>query len=138
MRGAHAAVATCLLLGAAACGESASEEADVASAYNAVVDAVEDKDYDQACEGLTDKTRAALAKAATIEQTEGCGATLERLIAGVGVDKRALADAEPSDVRLGDTGTAVVNQVRMAQEGGEWRVEGDVDFVRPFLSGAPR
>lgn len=138
MRGAHAVVATCLLLGAAGCGESATEEADVAGAYNAVVDAVEAKDYDQACEGLTEGTREDLAKAAAIERTDGCGATLERMITDVGVDKRALADAEPSDVRLGDTGTASVRGVRLARQDDEWRVEGDVDFVRPFLSGAPR
>ena len=132
------AVATCGLLGIAACGESATEEADVASAYNAVVDAVEAKDYERACEGLTERTRAVLAKAATIERTDGCAATLGRVITEVGADKEALTDAAPSDVRLGDTGTASVNRVRMAREGGEWRVEGDIDFVRPFLSGAPR
>ena len=138
MKGAHAAVATCLLLGVGGCGESASEEASVASAYDEVIGAVEAKDYDRACEGLTDRTREDLAKAATIERTDGCGATLERVIADVGLEKRALTDAEPSDVRLGDKGTASVRGVRMAREGGEWLVDADIDFVRPFLSGAPR
>jgi hypothetical protein len=138
MRAAHAVLAVCLSLGATACGEAQTEEAEVASAYNAVVDAVQEKDYDQACEGLTDTTRQALSKAATIEGTDGCGATLERVVAGVGVDERALTAAAESDVEITSDSTATVRDVRMSKQDEEWRLEGDLDFVRPFLSGESR
>ena len=126
-------VGTCVLLGA--CGGEQTEAAEVASAYNAVVEAVSDKDYDRACEGLTEGTRQDLRKAATIERTDGCGPTLARVVTAVGVDKRALGTVDDADVEIAGATSASVGDVRMAKEGGEWRVEGDLDFVRPFLSG---
>lgn len=136
MRTACALVATCLLLGATACGEGQTEEVKVASAYNAVVAAIAEKDYDEACEGLTSTTRQDLRKAAMIEQTDGCGATLERVIAGVGIRERALSSADSSDVRITRETSATVNDVRISKQGNEWLVEGDLDFVRPPLSGS--
>ena len=138
MRAAHATILTCLTLGAIACGEEPTEEAEVATAYNAVVEAVQEKDYEEACEGLTETTRQALRKAATIEGTDGCGATLARVITSLGVDERALTTAEDSDVEITSASTATVGDVRMSKQGDEWRLEGDVDFVRPFLSGESR
>lgn len=126
---------TFLLMGATACGEGQTEAAKVAGAYNAVVEALVDQDYEEACEGLTDGTRQDLRKAAMIEQTDGCGATLERVIAEVGVEQQALADVASSDVEIKSETSAMVNDIRMLNEGGTWRLEGDLDFVRPFLSG---
>lgn len=138
MKGVYAVLAVCLSLGAAACGEAQTEEAEVASAYNTVVDAVREKDYEQACEGLTDTTRQALRKAATIQRTDGCGPTLARVIATVGIDERALTTVADSDVDITSPSTATVRDVRMSKQDEEWRVEGDLDFVRPFLSGESR
>ncbi len=110
----------------------------MAGSYNAVVEAVQEKDYDGAWERLTETTRQALRKAATIERTDGCGPTLARVVSTVGVDERALTTAEDSDVEITSPSTATVGDVRMSKEGEEWRLEGDVDFVRPFLSGESR
>ena len=135
MRVAQVVLGTCLSLGAAGCGEAQTKESEVASAYNGVVEAVREKDYEQACEGLTDTTRGALRKAAMIEQTDGCGPTLARIVTTLGVDERALRTAADSDVEMTTASTATVRDVRMLKQDGEWRVEGDLDFVRPFLSG---
>ena len=134
MRRSYAIVATCLLLGG--CGGEQTEAADAASAYNAVVEAVTDKDYERACEGLTQATRQDLRKAAAIQRTEGCGPTLAQMVREVGVDKRALTTVADTDVEISSPTSATVGDIRLAKEGGEWRVEGDLDFVRPFLSGA--
>ena len=133
MRAAYAIAATCMSL--AACGGDEPESAQVASAYNDVVEAVRDKDYEAACEGLTETTRKDLSRAAEIQQTDGCAPTLERVIADVGVEPQALTSAADTDVELASETAATVGDVRMAKEDGEWRVEGDLDFVRPFLSG---
>lgn len=133
MRGLAAIAATGLLLGA--CGGTQTEEAQVAGAYNAVAEAVRAKDYDQACDGLSESTRQDLRKAATIERTEGCGPTLARVITSVGVDGQALSTVDDADVEVAGEDSASVGDIRMTKEGGEWRVEGDLDFVRPFLSG---
>lgn len=136
MRGLYAIPATCLAL--AACGGEQSEPAEVASAYNDVVEAVRDKDYEAACDGLTERTRQDLSRAAEIQRTDGCAPTLQRLIADVGVDQQAVTSVADTDVEVAGETAATVGDVRMAKEDGEWRVEGDLDFVRPFLSGPPR
>ena len=136
MRAAYVMLVTCLLLGATACGEGQTEQAKVADAYNQVVEALEQEDFEKACDGLTDKTRQDLRKAAAIEQTDGCGATLKRVIAGVGIEKRALTNVGSSDVEIKSATSATVNAVRMSKQGDRWRLEGDLDFVRPFLSGS--
>ncbi len=137
MRRSCATLVACLVLAVGACGDEPTEAAKAADAYNALVQAVEDGDYAQACERLTAKTRQDLAKAGQIQQTRGCDKTLERVVADVGTDKDAMVTVTPSDVRIDGPTRAAVNQVRMSKADGEWQVEGDVDFVRPFLSGAP-
>lgn len=139
MRAAHPVLMTCLLLAVAGCGRE-SAEAEVARSYNALVEALEQKDYEEACERLTDRTRQDLRNAATIQGTEGCGPTLAEVVADVGVDEQALKEVTASDVEVVDERTARVNDLEMSREGEEWLLEGDLDFVRPLLSGgsAPR
>lgn len=126
-------------LAVSACGDEPTEASKVAGAYNALVEAVSERDYAKACEQLSDQTRRDLAKAGEVQQIAGCDKTLERLVAESGTDKDALTSVDPSDVRIDGATSATVNQVRMSKTGDQWRVEGDLDFVRPFLSGpAPR
>ncbi len=136
MRGAYATILTSLMLGATACGEEPTEAAKAADAYNALVEAVGDDDYEKACERLTEKTRRDLLKAGQIQETGDCAKTLERVVADVGTDKSALAAVTASDVKIDAPTSARVGDVRLAKSGDEWGVEGDLDFVRPFLSGA--
>ena len=135
MRTAGAMLATCLPLALVGCGEEPTEAGRAAEAYNELTAAIADKDYEQACERLTPKTRQDLVKAGQVQQTRGCGATLERVVADVGVDEDALTDMDAADVRVAGS-TAVIDGVRMSKTDGEWLVEGDLDFVRPFLSGS--
>lgn len=135
MRTAYAMLVTCLPLALVGCGEAPTEAAQAAEAYNELTAAIEDEDYEKACERLTPKTRQDLVKAGQVQQTRDCGTTLEQVVAGVGVNEDALTDIEPADVRIAGS-TAVVDGVRMSKAGGEWLVEGDLDFVRPFLSGS--
>jgi hypothetical protein len=137
MRRSYATLVPCLVLAVGACGDEPTEAAKAADAYNALVEAVKDRDYAEACERLTPDTRRDLAKAGQIQQTPGCGKTLERVVADVGTDKDAMVTVMPSDVRIDGPARAAVNQVRLSKADGEWQVEGDIDFVRPFLSGAP-
>ncbi len=130
-----ALVAMCLALTATACGEEPTEAAKVADAYNELVEAVGDRDYERACEGLSARTVDDLRKAGEVQQTKGCDKTLERVIEDLGTDKDALVTVRPADVRIESPKSAAVDQVRMSKSGDEWRVEGDLDFVRPFLSG---
>ncbi len=135
MRPACAMLATCLALAAAGCGEEPTEAARASDAYNALTAAIRDGDYEEACERLTQKTRQDLRKAGKVQQTGACDKTLERVIADVGTDEDALATVTPSDVRIDGPTSATVNDVRLEKSGGEWQVEGDLDFVRPLLSG---
>lgn len=135
MRRAAYAIAASLVLSATGCGGEDSEEAKVASAYNSVIEAIEQEDFEGACEGLSKATREDLRKAEMVQQTEGCGATLKQVVDDVGVDKQAMAEVAESDVEITDESTAMVNDVRLSKAGDEWLVEGEVDFVRPFLSG---
>lgn len=132
-----AVLAMSLALVAMACGEEPTEAAKVADAYNELVEAVDDRDYATACDRLSDGTREDLRKAGEIQQTSGCDKTLERVIEDVGTNKDALAPVTPSDVRIDGPARATVNEVRMSKSGDGWHVEGDIDFVRPFLSGPP-
>ncbi len=135
-KGTYATVVTCLLLlTVVACGEGETEEAKAADAYNAVVDAMKAKDYETACARLTETTRRDLRKAATVEGTDGCGSTLKRVVETVGVRREALTEVDSSQVELDGQTRATVGNVRMSREGDEWRLEGDLDYVRPFLSG---
>ncbi|MDP9377594.1 MAG: hypothetical protein M3P40_08535 [Actinomycetota bacterium] len=135
MKRAYPVLLACLALSAGACGKEATEASKVADAYNALVEAVADGDYETACERLTERTRQDLEKAGQIQNTDACDDTLEQVIADVGTDKDALSTVAPSDVRIDSKTRAVVNDVRMSKAGDEWLVEGDLDFVRPFLSG---
>lgn len=135
MRTACAMIVTCLPLALVGCGEPPTEAAKAAEAYNELTAAITDEDYEEACERLTPKTRQDLVRAGQVQQTRGCGPTLEQVVADVGVDEDALTDIDAADVRI-DGSTAVVDGVRMSKADGEWLVEGDLDFVRPFLSGS--
>ncbi len=137
MRRSSAPLLACLVLAVSACGDEPTEAAKAADAYNALVEAVEDGDYEQACEKLSAETRRDLAKAGQIQQIRGCDKTLERVVSEVGTDKDAMVTVTPADVRIDGPTRAAVDEVRLSKEDGEWQVEGDVDFVRPFLSGAP-
>ena len=137
MRRSGALVAACMALIAAACGDEPTEAAKVAEAYNDTVDAVRDGDYEKACEGLSERTLEDLGRAGQVQQTKGCDKTLERTIEDLGTDKEALVTVQPADVRIDGPRSAAVGRVRMSKSGDEWKVEGDLDFVRPFLSGAP-
>ena len=137
MRRSGALVAMCLALTATACGDEPTEAAKVADAYNELVEAVADRDYGKVCEGLTERTLEDLRKAGQVQQTTGCDKTLERVIEDLGTDKDALVTVQPADVRIDGARSAAVDRVRMSKSGDEWKVEGDLDFVRPFLSGAP-
>ena len=135
MRTAYTLLATCLPLALVGCGEAPTEAAKAAEAYNEFTAAIADKDYEKACERLTPKTRQDLVKAGQVQQTRDCSTTLEQVVADVGVKEDALTDIDPADVRIAGS-TAVVDGVRMSKPGDEWLVEGDLDFVRPFLSGS--
>jgi hypothetical protein len=50
-------------------------------------------------------------------------------------EEKALATVTPSDVRIDGGTSATVGAVRLSKASGEWQVEGDLDFVRSFLSG---
>lgn len=128
---------TCLLLASFGCGQDESDEAQVARTYNAIVEALEQKEYDDACERLTDRTRKVLRNAGAIQGTEGCGATLAEVVAEVGVDEEALREVSSSDVEIVGERAARVNGLRMSKQGDEWLLEGELDFVRPFLAGSP-
>lgn len=126
------------MLGLGGCGGAESRAQTVADALSSVAQAVQDKDYAEACEGVTPRTRADLSRAAKILRTEGdCGDTLRATIAQVGTDAEGLRTVTASDVTLDSDTTATVSGVRMTRHGEEWLVEGELDFVRPFLSPAP-
>ncbi len=135
MRAAYATLLASLAFVAGACVKEETEASRVADAYNSLVEAVGDRDYETACQQLTETTRQDLRKAGQIQQTDGCDKTLERVIDDVGTDERALSTVTPSDVRIDGEASATVGDVRLSKAGGEWLVEGDLDFVRPFLSG---
>lgn len=135
MRTACATLAACLSLAAVGCGEKPTEAAEAADAYNALTAAIANEDYAEACERLTPETRQDLLKAGQIQQTGECGTTLEQVIADVGTNEDALTEVDPSDVQVAGA-AAAVDQVRMSKASGEWLVEADLDFVRPFLSGS--